>query len=52
MGHMHHKGHEMGHKKAFQRKFMTKDEKKEWLSNYVDDLKKELQAAEEKLKSL
>lgn len=55
--HYKHMGHAMmmgpGHKeKGFHRHFYTKDEKKEWLENYVDQLKKELKAAEEKLSSL
>lgn len=53
MGHMmrHHGMH--GKKvEGFHRKFYTKDEKREWLSKYVDELKKELAAAEEKLKEM
>jgi len=53
MGHMgmHHKmGH--GHKEPFTRKLYTKEEKKEWLSNYIEELRKELNAAEEKLNDM
>lgn len=54
--HKKHMGHAMmmgeGHKKGFHRHFFTKDEKKEWLENYVNELKKELQAAEERLKEI
>jgi hypothetical protein len=51
-----HMGHAMmmgeGHKKVFHRHYFTNDEKKEWLENYIDQLRKELKAAEEKLKEL
>jgi len=52
MGHMgmHHKmGY--GHRESF-RKLYTKEERKEWLANYIEELKKELKAAEEKLEEM
>lgn len=59
MGHMmehRHMGHAMmmgeGHKRGFHRHYYTKEEKKEWLEYYVNQLKKELTAAEEKLKDM
>jgi hypothetical protein len=55
----HHRRHENycgcgmhGHGDEYRRRFLTKAEKIEKLKGYVDELKKELKAVEEKIKEM
>jgi hypothetical protein len=55
----HHRRHEdycgcgmHGHGHEYRRRFLTKAEKIEKLKGYVDELKKELKAVEEKIKEM
>ena len=40
------------HEQGYRRRFLTKAEKTERLKNYVEELKKELEAVEEKIKEM
>jgi hypothetical protein len=41
-----------GHEHGYRRRFLTKAEKTERLKNYAEELKKELEAVEEKIKEM
>ncbi len=41
-----------GYTQGYRRRFLTKAEKTEKLKNYAEELKKELEAAEEKIKEM
>jgi len=41
-----------GHMHGYRRRFLTKAEKTEKLKNYAEELKKELEAVEEKIKGM
>ena len=56
---MHHGGHDAfcgcgrhGHEHGYRRRFLTTAEKTEKLKNYAEELKKELEAVEEKIKEM
>ena len=56
---MHHGRHDdycgcgmHGHEQGYRRRFLTKAEKIENLKNYAEELKKELEAIEEKIKEM
>ena len=56
---MHHGRHDAfwgcgmhGHEHGYRRRFLTKAEKTEKLKNYAEELKKELDAVEEKIKEM
>jgi hypothetical protein len=56
---MHHGKHDdyygcgmRGHEHGYRRRFLTKAEKTEKLKNYAEELKKELEAVEEKIKEM
>jgi hypothetical protein len=41
-----------GHEQGYRRRFFTKAERTEKLKNYAEELKKELEAVEEKIKEM
>ena len=56
---MHHRRHGSycgcgmhGYEHGYRRRFLTKAEKTEKLKNYAEELKKELEAVEEKIKEM
>ncbi|MGA2310138.1 MAG: hypothetical protein ABSG57_11415 [Candidatus Bathyarchaeia archaeon] len=56
---MHHGRHDSycgcgmhEHEQGYRRRFLTKGEKTEKLKNYAEELKKELEAVEEKIKEM
>jgi len=56
---MHHGRHDAfcgcgihGHEHGYRRRFLTKAEKTEKLKNYAEELKKELEAVEERIKEI
>lgn len=56
---MHHRGHHgycecgmHGYEHGYRRRFLTRAEKTEKLKNHAEELKKELEAVEEKIKEM